>query len=264
VSTTLNKAQIEKVSQQLLRAEETRQPIAPLTETFTGLNISDAYRIQMAVSAAKQSRGVRVIGKKAGITSKAIQQLFGVKEPDYGQLFDYMCVSDGGFIPCSALIQPKIEPEIAFVLAEDLRGPGVNVADVLGATKYVVPILEVIDSRIADWKIKLEDTVADNASCGKVVIGGCINRVEGLDLRLTGVVLEKNGEIVATGAGAAALGNPANAVAWLANKLAEFDEGLRANDLVLPGALTTAINVGPGDSIRATFDRLGAVSVKFE
>ena len=260
----LDETQIAEIADQLLKAEEARHPIAPLTATHPELVIEDAYRIQLATTSVKLKQGARVIGKKAGITSKAIQQLFGVNEPDFGQLLDYMIVADGGNLDASSLIQPKVEPEIAFIMASDLKGPGLTAAHVLSATRYVLPVLEVIDSRIVDWKIKLCDTVSDNASCGRVVTGLAKHPVGGVDLRLIGVVLEKNGEIVATGAGAAALGNPANAVAWLANKLAEFDDGLKADDLVLPGALTTAIELKPGDTVRASFDRLGTVSARFE
>jgi 2-keto-4-pentenoate hydratase len=225
--------------------------------------MEDAYHVQLSIIERKKSEGAIVVGMKAGVTSKVIQQMFGVNEPDYGHLLDYMMVHEGENIECSRLIQPKAEPEIAFVLAEDLSGPGVTAADVLSATKYVLPVLEIIDSRIADWKIRLPDTVADNASCGRVVIGGNVRRIDAFDLRLVGVVLEKNGEVIATGAGAAALGNPANAVAWLANKLATLNQSLKANQLILPGSLTTAIPVSPGDHIRATFDHLGSVSIRF-
>ena len=261
--TRLDQKLIQELARKLLGAEESRQAIAPLTQEHSDFHTEDAYRVQLSIIEAKKARGAVVIGKKAGVTSKAIQQMFGVNEPDYGHLLHDMLVAEGETIQCSTLIQPKAEPEIAFILAEDLEGPGISAADVLAATKYVLPVLEIIDSRIADWKIKLPDTVADNASCGKVVIGGRVRKVDSLDLRLVGVVLEKNGEVVATGAGAAALGNPANAVAWLANKLATLDQSLKANELILPGSLTAAIAVSAGDHVRATFDHLGSVSMKF-
>jgi len=260
----LDSEQIKEIAQRLLDAEESRRAIPPLTREYPNLHIEDAYRIQLTIIEARKARGALVVGKKAGVTSKAIQQLFGVDEPDYGHLLHDMIIHEGEIVQCSTLIQPKAEPEIAFVLARELRGPGVNAVDVLAATKYILPVIEIIDSRIADWKIKLPDTVADNASCGRVVIGGCVRKVDRLDLRLIGVVLEKNGEVVATGAGAAALGNPANAVAWLANKLATLDQSLKANELILPGSLCAAVDVKPGDNIRASFDRLGSVSVRFE
>ena len=254
---------IEELAAHLLEAERTRRPVEPLTAQHPEITVEDAYAIQLKVIDAKRARGARVIGKKAGLTSQAIQRLFGVNEPDFGHLLHDMTVEDSSVILSSEAIQPKAEPEIAFLLAEPLKGPGVTAADVLRATRYVIPVLEIIDSRIVDWKIKLADTIADNASCGKVVVGGRAVPADSIDLRLAGVVLEKNGEIVATGAGAAALGNPAIAVAWLANKLATFGEGLEANELILPGSLTAAFDGKPGDHIRATFDHLGSVSVRF-
>jgi 2-keto-4-pentenoate hydratase len=263
MASRLSSSQVSAIAKRLLDAEDQRAPIPPLTAEFPELAVEDAYAIQLAVLEVKKSRGEVVYGRKAGLTSQAIQKLFGVNEPDFGHLLASMMVESGAAIPASEVIQAKAEPEIAFVLDRDLRGPGVTALDVVGATRYVVPVLEIIDSRIADWKIKLGDTIADNASCGKVVIGGPAQPIGNIDLRLVGVVLEKNGEVIATGAGAAALGNPAIAVAWLANKLATFDQALRKGELILPGSLTSAFDARPGDHVRATFDRLGAVSVRF-
>lgn len=254
---------IQEFALKLLAAEDSRQAIAPLTQEYPDLQVEDAYQVQLSIIEAKRAKGLTVVGKKAGVTSKAIQQMFGVSEPDYGHLLDDMILAEGESLNCSMLIQPKAEPEIAFILDKELKGPGISAADVLAATKYVLPVLEIIDSRIMDWKIKLPDTIADNASCGKVVVGGNVRKVDGIDLRLIGVMLEKNGEVVATGAGAAVLGNPANAVAWLANKLATLGQSLKANELILPGSLTAAVDVSAGDHVRATFDHLGAVSMKF-
>jgi 2-keto-4-pentenoate hydratase len=262
-SVRLTESQIADSADRLLTAEQTRKTIAPLTGEFPDITVEDAYAIQLRVIAAKRALGHRVVGAKAGLTSQAIQKLFGVTEPDFGHLLDNMMVESGNAISTEDAIQPKVEPEIAFMLGEDLRGPGVTALQVIAATRYLVPVLEIIDSRIADWKIKLCDTVADNASCGRVVIGGPVHRADEFDLRLVGVVLEKNGSVIATGAGAAALGNPANAVAWLANKFASFDQPLRKGDLILPGSLTSAFDAKPGDSVTATFDRLGSVSVRF-
>lgn len=259
----LSSKQVQEIASRLFQAEDSRVAIAPLTQEFPDIDFEDAYRVQLALIEMKKARGARIIGKKAGVTSKAIQQMFGVNEPDYGHLLGDMIVPEGEVIQASALIQPKAEPEIGFILAEELRGPGVSVADALAATKYVLPVLEIIDSRITDWKIKLPDTIADNASCGKIVIGGAARKIDELDLRLLGVVMEKNGQVVATGAGAAALGNPANAVAWLANKLATLDQGLKANELILPGSLTQAVTVTAGDHVHASFDRLGSVGMRF-
>jgi 2-keto-4-pentenoate hydratase len=255
--------EITTVARQLDQAEMRRQPIPPLVELYPGMSDKDAYQIQVAAIGLKVSRGVRVVGKKTGLTSKAMQQMLGVTEPDFGHLLDSMMVDDQQSILLAEMIQPKAEPEIAFVLNKDLKGPGIGTDDVLNATESVTASLEIIDSRIADWKIRLADTIADNASSGRVVLGKQRISPRGIDLRLTGMVFEKNGEIVATGAGAAVLGHPACAVAWLANRLSDFGFLLKAGEVILPGSLCGAIGVRAGDVVTATFDRLGSVSVKF-
>ncbi len=256
--------EIESLAARLLRAEERREPVAPLTAEHPDLAVEDAYRIQSEIVAAKRARGARVVGKKAGLTSQAIQALLGVHEPDYGHLLDDMLVADGGAIACSELILPRVEPEIAFLLARRLRGPGVDAEEVLAAARSLLPALEVIDSRIADWKICLADTIADNASCARVVLGSRSFPATGLDLARITVTLEKNGETVEGGEGSAVLGHPANAVAWLANKLAALGQSLEPGEIVLPGALCAAVTVRPGDRVSARFDAgLGSVSVSF-
>jgi len=259
----LSVAAVDEAARSLYDAEVTRKAIPPLTETLEGLSPEDAYRIQLALVARKLREGARVVGHKIGLTAVAMQQLLGVDQPDFGHILDTMMVADGATVPRDTLIYPRVEAEITFVLRHELRGPGVNVAQVLAATQYVMPSLEIVDSRIADWKIKLRDTIADNASSCRMVIGGTGTPVDGIDLRLVGMVMEKNGEVINSAAGAAVLGNPANAVAWLVNKLAEFDVGLNAGEVILPGALSAAVTVQAGDTVRATFDRLGTVSVRF-
>ena len=192
-----------------------------------------------------------------------MQQLLGVDEPDFGVLTDAMLVEDGDLIPLSRLVQPRVEAELAFVLSRDLAGPGVSAAVALDAIAGVLPAVEIVDSRVADWKIKLVDTVADNASSGLFVIGGRMRPVADLDLRLLGVAVSRNGELLDTGAGAAILGNPARCVAWLANKLGSLGDGLRAGDIVLPGAVHKMVPVQPGDVFRAEYAHLGAVTVRF-
>ena len=263
MAVTLSTSAIEQAAQGLYEAERTQQPIPPLTETYPGLSPDGAYRIQHVVIERKIREGARIVGHKIGLTSLAMQQLLGVDQPDFGHILDTMMVPDGSALVRRSLIYPRVEGEISFVLAEDLRGPGVTAARVLAATRFVMPALEIVDSRIADWKITLSDTIADNASSCRMVMGGRCLAVEGLDLRLLGMVLEKNGEVVNTATGAAVLGHPANAVAWLANKLAEFDVTLRAGEVILPGALSAAVTVEAGDSVRATFDHLGSASVRF-
>jgi 2-oxopent-4-enoate/cis-2-oxohex-4-enoate hydratase len=204
-----------------------------------------------------------VIGKKIGVTSKAVMDMLGVYQPDFGLLTDAMVYNEGEAIPASRLIQPKAEGEIAFILKRDLQGPGVSAADVLAATEGVMACFEIVDSRIRDWKIKIQDTVADNASCGVFVLGDRLVDPRGLDLTTCGMVLEKNGEIVATGAGAAALGAPANAVAWLANTLGALGIPLKAGEVILSGSLAIMVPVQAGDSLRVSIGGIGGCSVRF-
>jgi 2-keto-4-pentenoate hydratase len=247
----------------LWRAEQERTPIEPLTEQHTDLAVEDAYAIQGINIARRQEAGARIIGRKVGLTSKPMQQMLGVDEPDYGVLFDDMYVEEGDEVDLDRLIQPRIEAEIAFVLEKDLIGPGITAPRALAAVAGALPALEIVDSRVADWRIKLVDTVSDNASCGLLSVGARITPVAGLDLRLLGVALSRNGEVIDTGAGAAALGNPARCVAWLANKFATFGASLHAGDIILPGAVHRMVPVQPGDVFRADFARLGPVTVAF-
>lgn len=251
------------LSEALLAAEAARASIEPLTATLPALTVEQAYQVQLASVRARVAKGRRVIGKKIGLTSKAMQDLLGVREPDYGHLLDDMLLMEGEPCPRAALLLPKVEGEVAFVLKSRLRGPGVHVADVLRATEGVMASLEIVDSRIRDWKIKLADTVADNASSARFVLGSRLLPVEDLDLRRIGMYLEKNGQVVNSGAGVAVWGHPAAAVAWLANKLAAFDVALEAGEVVLSGAVTAAVDVAAGDVVEAHFDRLGSVAVRF-
>ncbi|MGV2939173.1 2-keto-4-pentenoate hydratase [Mesobacillus sp. LC4] len=257
-------ATIEKIAETLIEAEKSKNPISPLAAQFEDLNVTDAYNIQLEVLKRKLEEGRTVIGKKVGLTSVAMQKMLGVDEPDYGHLLDDMKVSNGGTVKVSDFLSPKIEAEIGFVLGEDLKGPSITFLDVLMATEYVVPTLEIIDSRIADWKIGLIDTVADNGSSAMVVVGEKMTTIDGIDLRSVGMTFFKNNEMVATGSGAAALGHPAHAIAWLANKLHEFGITLKAGELILPGALSAAIPVQEGDTVSAQFGPVGSVSVTFE
>ena len=259
----MDEKRLQAIAEALLGAEQDRKPISPLTETDPGITINDAYGIQLKVMERKKSSGQVVVGKKIGITSLAMQAMLGVREPDYGHILHGMVVMEGDRILTPELIQPRIEGEIAFVLKEELKGPGVTLTDVIRCSEGVIPSLEIIDSRIADWKIKLPDTVADNASSARIVLGGKITPLLGLDLRTLGMVLEKNGEVVATATGAAVLGNPPQAVAWLANKLAVYGIPLRKGEVILSGSLTAAVPVASGDFIRADFGSLGDVKIKF-
>lgn len=259
----LDEKTVEELAKQLLEAEDNRKPIDPITDKYPSISIGEAYKIQLKVVHLKKQRGQVIVGKKIGLTSKGMQQLLGVNEPDYGHILDKMMIYEGEALSLSQLIQPKVEAEIAFLLKKDLKGPGVTVASVIDATEGVMPAIEIIDSRIKNWKIKIQDTVADNASSARVILGGRIMPIEELDLRYVGMVLEKNGEIVATGAGAAVLGNPAQSVAWLANKLSEFSITLKAGEIIMSGSFTAAVEASPNDAIKATFNHLGSVTVKF-
>jgi 2-keto-4-pentenoate hydratase len=254
---------IIQFAEQLAEAETTRIGISPLSSVDPELTIKEAYSIQLENIQRKVAEGQTIIGKKIGLTSLAMQRLLGVNEPDYGHLLDGMVVENGGHISIEHVLQPKVEAEIAFILKKELRGPNVTALDVLQATDYIVPALEIVDSRVKDWKITLADTVADNASSGFYVLGGKPAKIEDIDLELVGMVLTKNGELVNTGVGAAALGNPANCVAWLANKLAEFDISLKAGEVILSGALSAAEAANKGDTFTARFAHIGQVSVRF-
>jgi 2-keto-4-pentenoate hydratase len=247
----------------LWRAEVERMPISPLSDGHPDLTVEDAYAVQSHNIERRVAGGSVVRGRKVGLTSRPMQQLLGVDEPDFGVLLDDMFSEDGDEIAFELMLQPRVEAEMAFVMADDLAGPGVTVADALTAIAGVLPAIEIVDSRIADWRIKLVDTIADNASCGRLVLGGTLTPVTALDLRLTGMLLFRNSVAIDSGAGAAALGNPARCVAWLANKLGMLGSGLHRGDIVLPGALHRMTPVRPGDVFRAEFARLGSVTARF-
>lgn len=259
----MDKELIVKLARELYAAETGRAPVEALTARHPEITNEDAYRVQLAGMDMRLADGHILVGKKIGLTSKVMQTALGVFEPDYGYITDRIMVFEGDALPMEELIAPKVEAEIAFVLKHDLKGPGVTVARVLSATAGVMPALEIIDTRIKDWKIKIQDTIADGASIGRIVASGRLTPVSELDLRYVGLVLEKNGEVVATAAGAAVLGHPANAVAWLANKLAQYDIGLKAGEIIMSGSLTAACPVAAGDNVRAVFDRLGTVGARF-
>lgn len=244
-------------------AARTGAPVGPLSEADPGLTVADAYTIQTLNVERALAAGRRVVGHKVGLTSRAMQEMLGVTEPDFGVLLDDMVLEDGAEIPVRALLQPKVEAEIGLFLGEDLAGPGVDTERALDALDTAVAALEIIDSRIADWRIGLVDTVADNGSAALAVVGSTRVPVGELDLRLVGEVFSKNGELVECGVGAAALGHPAACVAWLANKLGEFGETLRAGQLVLPGAVHRAIDAEAGDVVQAEFASLGTVTARF-
>ena len=254
---------IEALGDRLFDALSSRTPIAPLTATHPEMTIEDAYHVQQRMIARRLEQGDRVIGKKIGVTSTAVMNMLGVHQPDFGYLLDSMVYNEGESVEMDALIQPKAEGEIAFLLKKDLQGPGVTAADVLAATEGVMACFEIVDSRIQDWKIKIQDTVADNASCGVFVLGDQLVDIADLDLALAGMVLEKNGEIVVTGAGAATMAHPVNAMVWLANMLGSLGIALKAGDIVLSGAMGAMVPVARGDNLRMTIGGIGGCSVRF-
>ena len=262
---SLSDSIIEEYAQALVIAEDTQTPIEPITKKYPNLSVKDAYKIQLKLIEEKTKRGEIIIGKKVGLTSKAMQELGGIFEPDYGFLTNKMVVYEDFPIKLSELINPRVEAEIAFVLKQDLKGPGVLVSDVLQATDYVMPCLEIIDGRTirtqGEWRV--ENSILDNAGVGRVVFGGKRCSIDDVDLRYVGLVFERNGEIVSTAAGAAVYGNPVQAVAWLANKLSEFGITMNAGETIISGSLIAAIRANEGDSFTATFDKLGPVKVKF-
>ena len=259
----MNSTLIEQLGDELYGALTACQVLDPLSSRHPDITIEDAYAIQQRLIARRLGAGERVVGKKIGVTSQAVMNMLGVFQPDFGILLDGMVYNEGQPIDARTLIQPKAEGEIAFVLKKDLMGPGVTAADVMAATEGVMACFEIVDSRIRDWKIQIQDTVADNASCGVFVLGDRLVDSRDVDLATCGMVLEKNGEIVATGAGAAALGHPANAVAWLANTLGRLGMGLKAGEVVLSGSLGIMVPVQAGDSLRVTIGGIGGCSVRF-
>jgi 2-keto-4-pentenoate hydratase len=264
VTSLENRNRFITLSEHLAQAEIKRQGVEPVTSIDPEMTTEEAYQVQLATIEKKKAAGRRVVGKKIGLTSEAMQKLLGVDQPDYGHLLDDMEIANGESISPQLVLQPKVEAEIAFILKHDLIGPHVTIPEVLLATEYVVPALEIVDSRISDWKIKLQDTIADNASSGLYVLGSTKKwKPIDIDLAQVGVVLYKNGEIMNTGVGAAALGHPASCVAWLANKLFEYGITLKAGEVILSGALSAAVNAEPGDHFQARFAHLGEVSVRF-
>jgi 2-keto-4-pentenoate hydratase len=252
-----------KAAQSLLAAYDSRRPITPLTTTYKDMTLEDAYAIQLLQMHELTSNGRTVKGHKVGLTSGAMQRLLGVTEPDYGHLLDDFFYLEHMPIPTDRFIQARIEPEVAFVLKKSLQGPGVTVHEAIAAIDFVLPALEIVDSRIKDWKIGLFDTIADNASSAAVVLGSTPTALSDIDLRLGGAVLHKNGQVVGTGAGGAVLGSPLNSLVWLANTVGARGTVLEAGHVILPGAVCAMVPVAPGDTFTATFSGLGSVTARF-
>ncbi|HUG21897.1 2-keto-4-pentenoate hydratase [Piscinibacter sp.] len=245
-------------------AARTGNFIAPLRDGMPGLDAAGAYAIQRLNTEHRMQEGRRVVGCKVGLTARAVQAQLGVDQPDFGMLFDDMGFGDAEPVPMAGLHQPKVEAEVAFVLGRDLAMERPGHVDVIKAIDHLLPAIEIVGSRIAGWNIRFVDTVADNASAGAYVLGSTPVRLADLDLRLCGMIVTRRGEPVSVGAGAACLGNPLNAVVWLARTMAGLGHPLRAGDLVLSGALGPMVAVQPGDVFDARFNGLGSVKAVFE
>lgn len=256
----MSTAEVQSAADQLLDAYRTGEPIEPLTPRFTDPQLAVAYAIARAQVEQWITDGDPVKGHKVGLASHAIQKQMGVSQPDFGHLTASMFHLENAPISPSLYIQPRIEPETAFVLGRPLTGPGVTIADAARAVDFVLPALEIVDSRVRDWKIGIFDTIADNASSGGVVLGSRPVLLKDVDLRLAGCTLHINGELVATGAGGAVLGSPLNALVWLANTVGPLGVTLEPGHVVLPGSITRAFPIKPGDSIVADVHGLGSVS----
>ena len=248
----------------LYDAQRSAVPIAPLTQTYPDLDVSQAYSVQRLNLTRRINQGGVLRGHKIGLTSAPMQQLLGVSEPDFGYILDTMMLPNGAQVPMSSFCAPRVEPEVAFLLSAPLRGPGVTVDDVMAATEAVAPALEIVDSRIADWRITLADTIADNASSGAVVLGDWVPIRDLPPLPETTATLAVNDTVVGTGEGTAVMGDPAAAVAWLANALARYGTAIEPGQFVMSGSYTTASFVVAGDHASAVISGLGAVTVSFE
>ncbi|WP_226037531.1 2-keto-4-pentenoate hydratase [Aquibacillus saliphilus] len=253
---------IQKNASKLIEAENNGIAIAPFTSSAGTITVDEAYQIQLEIVRHKMEHGAKIIGKKIGLTSKAMQEMLNVNQPDYGHLFDNMIYKNGTTISTDSFIEPRIEFEIAFVLKKDIKGPGVTIEDVKEATDYVVPAFEIIDSRIKDWKIKFEDTVADNGSSAGVILGDEFTDISEVDLAKVEMTVYRNEEYLDSATGEAVMGNPLEAVAWLANAVGDYDITLHAGEVILAGALSKAIPIENGDTFKADFS-IGTVSASF-
>src|SRR3569833_1066419 len=258
----LTDAQRREAAQLLMDAERKVSPVTQLDKTFPGMEIADSYAIQQEILSTKLKAGAKLRGHKIGLTSKAMQATVGSDEPDYGHLLDNMFYQDGDSIPVERFIVPRVEVELAFILGKPLKGPGVTLFDVLRATEYVVPALELIDGR-SQYPRKIVDNIADNAAAAGIILGGRTVRPDDIDLRWVAALLYRNGVIEESGVSAAVLGHPAMGIAWLANKVGPFGTALEAGHVLLAGSFTRTVAVAKGDTIHADYGPLGSISVHF-
>lgn len=257
----LSDAAVAELGTALHAARRSGVPIEPLTDAHPAMSMTDAYRVQRDLVARLLADGDRVVGFKLGLTSAPMQRMLGIDSPDFAPVLASHLHPDGAEVRAAAFIHPRVEAEIALVLGADLAGPDCSAPDVARAVSGATAAIEIVDSRIAGWRIKLADTIADLASSGAVVLGSAVAPVDGIDLRLAGMVFSRDGEVIATGAGAAALGSPLHATAWLVRTLAGLGDRLRAGQFVMTGALHAAVDIAPGQRYRAEIDRLGPVGL---
>ena len=267
---TLAPETLDAIARRLDEAERTRRPIRQLSREHPDMSIEDGYRIKRAWTALKRARGLKVVGHKIGLTSRAMQTAVGITEPDYGTLFDDMPYEDGARLPYARFIRPRVEVELAFVLAKPLGGPDVSLYDVLDATAFVRPAIEIIDARIqmvdpeTKSTRKVTDTISDNAANAALVLGGRPVRPTEVDLRWVSALLFQNGVIEESGVAAAVLNHPAHGVAWLARRLAPWGESLAAGETILSGSFTRPVFVEPGDVFHVDYGPLGSIACRFE
>jgi 2-keto-4-pentenoate hydratase len=249
-------------AKQLYEARRTRVPIAPFTDADPTLGADEGYLIQQELVRLLLADGDRIVGHKVGLTSRPMQRMLGMDTPDFAPVLESNVYSDGASVSAGAFIQPKIEAEIVFVMGSRLAGPGVTLADARAAVEGVGAAVEIVDSRIVDWRIRLADTIADLASCGAIACSPRLVPLSDVDTKLVGMVMSRDGELVDTGAGAAALGDPVAVVAWLANTLGERGVALEPGQLIMTGALHAAVPMAAGETYVAEFDRLGTITVR--
>jgi len=258
----MHQALRSQAAESLIQAEKERKPVVQLSKTWPEITLEDAYAIQALVNEMKVAQGSKTIGNKIGLTSKAMQQSSQIDEPDFGVLHDYMMIEDGAKVPFERFIVPRVEPELVFVLGKPLKGPGVGLLDVLRATEYVIPAIEIIDARVQNPR-KIFDTVADNGAAAGLVLGGRPVGPMEVDLRWVSALLYRNADIEESGVAAGVLGHPAVAIAWLANKVAPFGTTLEPGRVMLSGSFTRPVWAKQGDTLRADFGPLGSLSIQF-
>ena len=252
------------IAADLYEAEKSNKPIDTLTSRYPEITLDDAYDIQKFGLDMRLADGARIVGRKIGITSRGMMQMLNCDSPDYGYLLDTMMLLEGSACHTDELNSPRLEGEIAFIMGEDICGPAVTPANIMNATAYIVPCLELCDLRYNSWKITVRDTISDNAGAARYIIGGAPKKISEVNLRNIGMVFEKNGDLISSAAGVEVMGNPINAMTWLVNKLAEYGDGLKKGDIVLSGSFVAAAECRKGDSFALSVDGFPTLSLRFD